>query len=53
MFLSNPSFATTGTGNSETSAPLNFIEPWSIGYVPTIELNKVVFPEPLGQSNLQ
>ena len=28
-----------GTGNSETSLPSNFIDPLSIGCVPTIELN--------------
>ena len=27
------------------------MDPWSIGCVPTIELNKVVFPDPLGPIN--
>ena len=43
-----PVIAITGTGNSETSLPLNLIDPLSIGYVPTIELNNVVFPDPFG-----
>ena len=46
-----PVIAITGTGNSETSLSLNLIEPLSIGYVPTIELNKVVLPDPLGPIN--
>ena len=33
---------------SEISFPSKLIEPLSIGCVPTIELNNVVLPEPLG-----
>ena len=27
------------------------MEPWSIGWVPTMELNKVVLPDPFGPIN--
>ena len=40
--------AITGTGNVDTSFSSKLIEPLSIGWVPTIELNNVVFPDPLG-----
>ena len=46
-------FPSTGTnyiriGSEDISFPSKVIDPLSIGWVPTMELNKVVLPDPLG-----
>ena len=43
-----PRRAISGTRSREISRPSKRIEPPSIGWVPTIELNSVVLPEPFG-----
>ena len=45
---SSPRRAIFCTLKVEISSPMKTMEPASTGWVPTMELNSVVFPEPLG-----